>query len=274
MHLVHGLRKTCRIAIFLAIIGLITPAVAQDVDTVTSCPGTAKLPVTFQIDCSHLTDLATKQLCHPFIQNQACKVFPAYRAITGIKLEDRCKSIKFTIYEDATWPHPKGEGGLALNCAVDYLAQYSVKFRANSKLGPYDVHELLHEYQFALGALPSMHPLFASSMAEASRRIGDDEQYQRDIKQMRAESQRLHDELMAGKYASLPNQCSIAQTQVEESLYLENSRLLPMYYLKLPPSKGNSQAERDARFNRMFYVVSSARPEIKTFLTEHGCGPF
>ncbi len=242
MHLVHGLRKTCRIAIFLAIIGLITPAVAQDVDTVTSCPGTAKLPVTFQIDCSHLTDLATKQLCHPF--------------------------------KDATWPHPKGEGGLALNCAVDYLAQYSVKFRANSKLGPYDVHELLHEYQFALGALPSMHPLFASSMAEASRRIGDDEQYQRDIKQMRAESQRLHDELMAGKYASLPNQCSIAQTQVEESLYLENSRLLPMYYLKLPPSKGNSPAERDARFNRMFYVVSSARPEIKTFLTEHGCGPF
>src|SRR5258708_10444340 len=110
-------------------------------------------------------------------------------------------------------------------------------------------------------------------MAEASRRIGDDEQYQRDIKQMGAESQRPHDELMAGKYASLPNQCSIAQTQVEESLYLENSRLLPMYYLKLPPSNGNSHAERDARFNRMFYVVSSPRPELKTVLTEHASGP-
>jgi hypothetical protein len=201
-------------------------------------------------------------------------LFPAYRKITGIKLEDRCKSIKFTIYEDVNWPHPKGEGGLALNCAVDYLAQYSVKFPANSKMGPYDVHELLHEYQFALGPLPSMHPLFASSMAAAMLEIGDAEEYQLRLKQMKAESQRLHDDLEAGKYQSNPQQCSIAQTQVEESLYLENPKLLPMFYLKLPAAKGNSQGERDARFNRMFYVVSSAKPEVKQFLTEHGCGPF
>ena len=249
-------------------------AVPEDQNTVSSCPGQSSLPVSFQIDCSHLTDTATKQLCRPFIENQACKVFPAYRKITGIKLEDKCKSIKFTIYEDANWPHPKGEGGLALHCQVDYLEKYSVKFRSNSKMGPYDVHELLHEYQFALGPLPSMHPLFSSSMAEATRAVGDDEQYQRDIKNMQNESQRLHDELESGKYASLPNQCSLAQTQVEESLYLENNRLLSMYYLKLPPAKGNSQAERDARFNRMFFVVSSAKPEVKKFLTDHGCGPF
>lgn len=249
-------------------------AVAQDQSEVSSCPGQGKLPVTFQIDCSHLTDAGTRQLCRPFIENQACKVFPAYRKITGIKLEDKCKSIKFTIYEDANWPHPKSEGGLALNCAVDYLAQYSVKSRANSKIGPYDVHELLHEYQFALGPLPSMHPLFSSSMAEAARQVGDDEQYQRDIKQMQAESKRLHDELTKGKYAAAPNQCSIAQTQVEESLYLKNSKFVAMFYLKLPPARGNSQAERDARFNRMFYVVSSADPEVKKMLTEHGCGAF
>lgn len=253
-------------------------AVAQDQSEVSSCPGQGKLPVAFQIDCSHLADAATRQLCRPFIENQACKVFPAYRKITGIKLEDKCKSIKFTIYEDANWPHPKSEGGLALNCAVDYLAQYSVKARANSrtnsKIGPYDVHELLHEYQFALGPLPSMHPLFSSSMAEAARQVGDDEQYQRDIKQMQAESKRLHDELVAGKYAAAPNQCSIAQTQVEESLYLKNSKLVAMFYLKLPPAGGSSQAERDARFNHMFYVVSSADPEVRKMLTEHGCGAF
>jgi len=220
-----------------------------------------------------LTDPASKQLCRPFIENQACKVFPAYRKITGIKLEDKCKSILFTIYEDANWPHPKGEGGLALNCAVDYLEQYSVKFRKDSKLGPYDVHELLHEYQLLVGPLPSMHPLFASSMAEATRVVGDDEQYQLEIKRMRAESKRLHDELASGKYASAPNQCSIAQTQTEESLYLENPKLVSMFYLKLPSATGASQAERNARFNRMFVVVSSARPQIKKFLTDH-CGKF
>lgn len=248
-------------------------AVAQVQSEVSSCRGQGRLPVAFQIDCSHLTDKATRQLCRPFIENQACKVFPAYRKITSIKLEDKCKSIKFTIYEDANWPHPNA-GGLALNCAVDYLAQYSVKSRANSKIGPYDVHELLHEYQFALGPLPSMHPLFASSMAEATRRVGDDEQYQRDIRQMHTESKRLHDELNKGKYAAAPNQCSIAQTQVEESLYLKNSRFVTMFYLKLPRARGTSQAERDARFNRMFYVVSSADPEVKKMLTEHGCGAF
>lgn len=247
---------------------------AQDKSTVSSCPGQPKLPVTFQIDCSHLHDVATRQLCRPFIENQACKVFPAYRKITGIKLEETCPSIKFNIYEDDNWPHPKGEGGLALHCAVDYLEKYSVTFRKDWAQGPYDVHELLHEYQMALGALPSMHPLFGSSMAEAMREIGDAEEYQLRIKQMRSESQRLHDELANGKYKSDPKECSIAQTQVEESLYLENPRLVSMFYLKLPAANGNSQAERDARFNRMFYVVSSAKPDVKKFLTDHGCGPF
>ena len=156
-------------------------ALGQNLFMVSSCPGQGRLPVRFQVDCSHLTDPASKQLCRPFIENQACKVFPAYRKITGIKLEDKCTSILFTIYQDSNWPHPKGEGGLALNCAVDYLEQYSVKFRKDSKIGPYDVHELLHEYQLTLGPLPSVHPLFSSGMAEATRAVGDDEQYQTDI---------------------------------------------------------------------------------------------
>jgi hypothetical protein len=248
-------------------------AASQDQIMVSSCPGLGPLPVRFQVDCSHLSDSATKQLCRPFIENQACKVFPAYRKITGIKLEDQCRAILFTIYEDGNWPNPKGEGGLAKNCAVDYLQQYSVKFRKDSKMGPYDVHELLHEYQFTLGPLPSMHPLFSPSMAEATRAIGDDEQYQIDIKRMQAESKRLYDELQSGKYKGNPKECSIAQAQVEERLYLENPKLVSMYYLKLPPAKGNSQAERDARFNQMFSVVSSDNREVKKFLTDH-CGKF
>jgi hypothetical protein len=249
-------------------------ALAQNVTTVSSCPGQEKLPVTFEVDCSHVKDAADRQLCRPFIENQACKVFPIYRRITGIKLEQDCPSIKFTIYEDDNWPNPRGEGGLATHCKVDYLVKYGLKARANSPLGPYDVHELLHEYQFSLGPLPSMHPLFSSSMAEAERSLGDTAQYQRDTRNMQSEAQRLKDELENGKYKGSPKECSLAQAQVEESLYLENPKLVEMFYLKLPPAKGNSQQERDARFNRMFYTVSSANAEVKKMLTDHGCGQF
>ena len=256
-------------------VSFISPAaLAQDQASVSSCPGQVKLPVSFQIDCSHVKDPANKQLCRPFIENQACKVFPEYRKITGIKLEQTCPSIKFTIYQDDNWPHPKGEGGLALHCSVDYLEKYSLVARAKSPLGPYDVHEILHEYQLALGPLPSMHPLFTASMAEADHSLGDTNQYERDIKNMQAESQRLKEELVSGKFKGDPKECSIAQAQVEESLYLENPKLVLMFYLKLPPARGASQAERDARFNRMFYTVSSANPEVKKLLVDHGCGPF
>jgi hypothetical protein len=228
------------VAVFLAIIsvGWLVPAqgYAQDETAVSSCPGQPKIPVTFNIDCSHVSDAASKQLCRPFIENQACRVFPAYRKITGIKLEETCPSLKFTIYEDGNWPHPKGEGGLALHCAVDYLSQYSIKFRSNSKLGPYDVHELLHEYQFALGPLPSMHVLFGPSMAEAMREVGDAEGYQQRIKSMQDEARRLKERLDGEKGKPAANDCMLAQTQVEESLYLENSKDVYMFYLKLPPA--------------------------------------
>jgi len=250
-------------------------AIAQDVSTVSSCPGQSKLPVSFQIDCSHVKDAATRQLCRPFIENQACKVFPAYRKITGINLEDTCTQIKFMIYDDDSWPHPKGEaGGMAGHCSVDYLAKYSVNTRTNPKMGPYDVHEILHEYHLALGPLPDAHVLFASSMEEAIREIGDEQRYQQDIQRMRSEAKRLHDELESGKYKGDPRECSLAQTQVDEALYLENPRAVFAFYRKLPPAKGNSMPERNARFSRMYYIVSSDNPETKRFLTDHGCGPF
>ena len=243
---------------------------AQDTISVSNCPGAAKPAVTFEIDCSHVNTDADRQLCRPFIQNQACRVFPAYRKITDIHLENTCKSIKFTIYEDSNWPHPKGEGGLALNCAVDYLAEYSIRSHAKSKLGPYDVHELLHEYQIALGALPDAHVLFSSSMAEALREIGDTDEYQRSLKNMKEEAPRLKQELDAGKITG-DKECAIAMTQVEESLYLENSRNVYMYYLKLVPNKTKDMADRQRRFARMFYVVSGGKPEVLEFLRSHGC---
>jgi hypothetical protein len=186
----------CLVVLMIAGAGTV---VAQDVTSVSSCPGGSKLPVTLQIDCSHVTSEADKQLCRPFIENQACRVFPAYRKITGIHLENTCKAIKFTIYEDSNWPHPKGEGGLALQCGVDYLAQYSIRSHPKAKSGPYDVHELLHEYQLALGALPDAHVLFSSSMAEAQREIGETDDYDRSLKNMKEESPRLKQELDAGK---------------------------------------------------------------------------
>jgi hypothetical protein len=249
-----------------------TPLIAQDQTRVSSCKGQGESPITFQIDCSHVADAATKQLCRPFIENQACKVFPAYRKITGIKLEDTCKSIKFTIYEDNNWPHPKGEGGLALNCAVDYLAQYSLQGHPNSKIGPYDVHELLHEYQIPLGALPDAHVLFSSSMAEAMKEIGESDDYARAMKNMKDEASRLEQELRGGKVASA-KQCTVAETQVEESLYLDNSRSVYAFYRKLAISRNRALEDRQARFNRMFYLVSGPKPEVKKFLIDY-CGKF
>jgi hypothetical protein len=267
---IHILLLVSGSSLWLPAVGM---AQNQDQISVSSCPGQPKIPVSFQIDCSHVKDAANTELCRPFIQNQACKVFPAYRKITGINLENTCKSIKFTIYDDDNWPHPKGEGGLALNCAVDYLAKYSLQSHPRSKIGPYDVHELLHEYQIALGALPDAHVLFSSSMAEAMKEIGEPDEYNRSMQNMKAEAPRLAQELQSGKITG-PKRCTVAETQVEESIYLENSRSVYAFYRKLPISKNPSQADREARFDRMFYNVSGPKPEVKKFLLDNGCSPF
>lgn len=248
------------------------PALAQD--PVASCPGQANIPVSFQIDCSHVKSAADMQLCRPFIQNQACKVFPAYRKITGIELEKTCKSIKFNIYDDDNWPHPKGEGGLAGNCSVDYLAEYSLHGHPQSKIGPYDVHELLHEYQIALGALPDPHILFSSSMAEAMRLVGETDEYNQAIQRMKEEAPRLEQELQNGKITEQPKRCAVAETQVEETTYLADRQAVYAFYRKLVVSRNRDIADREARFARMLWIVSGPKPEVKKFFLDNGCAPF
>ena len=120
-------------------------ASAQDIVTVSECPG-KPLPITFQVDCSHLADPAMKQQCKPFAENQACKAFFAYRTITRISLEQSCPVFRYVIYG----------GG---RCVADYITDDSIGIK--SQVGLYDVHEILHVYQSDLGAIPYEHILFA-----------------------------------------------------------------------------------------------------------------
>ena len=88
---------------------LVAPAFAQDEITVSRCSDQNGLPVTFPVDYTHVADPATKQLSKPFAENQACKVFPAYRNITGIHLEESCPTFKYMIYDKDQWPHKGGD---------------------------------------------------------------------------------------------------------------------------------------------------------------------
>ena len=117
-------------SIAVAVMMLLPPgASAQDQFTVTTCPGGEKVPIPCEIDCSHLKDPQSKAHCEPFITNQACKLYPAYRKITNVVLEKWCKSVKYTIYDPDSWPKQDSEagaGGMTRSCSVDYLAKYSV----------------------------------------------------------------------------------------------------------------------------------------------------
>ena len=126
-------------------------------------------PDTCEIDCSHLKDPQSKAHCEPFITNQACKLYPAYRKITNVVLEKWCKSVKYTIYEPDSWPKQDSEagaGGMTRSCSVDYLAKYSVDSYFRLAGTPYDTHEILHVYQMGIGGISSLqyiHSLFGPS---------------------------------------------------------------------------------------------------------------
>jgi hypothetical protein len=262
------------IAVAIASASSLTPgtAFADDQITVSSCPGQTALPVTFRIDCSNVKDAAAKQLCKPFIENQACKVFPAYRQITGINLEESCPSINYTIYDKDNWPGGGEAGGLTLKCAVQYLAEYSVNAKAPAKIGPYDTHELLHVYQAVLGAIPYAHILFGPSQAEAMRLIGDVEAYDRAAAQMKETTGNFEERFQKLSSRSGIERCVLAEVQVEQTLYLDNPKTVYAFYRKLVRSRVADLADRQARFDRMYNTVSEGKS--RQFLIAHGCAPF
>ncbi len=247
-----------------------TPALAQDEITVSSCPNQATLPVTFQVDCSHVADPATKQLCKPFAENQACKVFFAYRKITGINLEESCPTFKYMIYDKDKWPHKEGDaGGDAVRCGAELMADFSALIK--SQIGPYDVHEILHVYQDELGAIPYAHILFGPSMTEARREIGDNKGYWDAMTRLKVGLK--NDEMNFQKGTIRPDdQCLSAELYIESTLYLKDANNVGQFYRKLVRSRLRDMADRQARFNRMYNEVSGGT--AKEFLVSHGCPAF
>jgi hypothetical protein len=236
---------------------------AQDTVTVSDCPGKL-LPVQFEVDCSHVADSALKQECPTFARNQACRVFFAYRDITGINLEQSCPVFKYEIYDENQWPHPKGEGGLAGHCGADILSDVALKI--DSPIGTYDVHEILHVYQAELGAIPQAHILFGPSMAEARKRIGDNKGYWNAMTQMKQE--------LARNKAALDKQpgvsdsaCIAAEVYTENNIYVSNPAAVMAFYRKLELGRARDMNDRFRRFNRMYDLVSEGK--AKPFLLNY-----
>ncbi|MGA2906237.1 MAG: hypothetical protein ABSE36_00915 [Terracidiphilus sp.] len=240
---------------------------AQDVITLDHCSG-ATLPVTFQVDCTHVADPQTKEMCWPFAENQACKVFQAYRKITGIHLEQYCPTFTYKLYDKDQWPQEPGDaGGFARRCGADLTMDGIIQ----SSIGPYDVHEILHVYQDnVLGALPDGHILFGPAMAEAQRLIGDGKSYWNTMGRMKAELARTTDAQYAGLEPD--RQCVKAEFYIEDSLYSKSVNNVELFYSNIERGGAKDMASRLARFNRMFDAVSGGT--ARQYLLAHGCAPF
>jgi hypothetical protein len=247
---------------------------AADVVTIRACSSQATIPVTFVVDCSHLKDAATRQLCAPFAANQACKVFPAYRKITGIRLEQRCSTITYTLYDKDNFPHSAGAGGISYDCRIDYMAQYALQPSRHPQLGPDDVHEILHHYQMSskeLAGMTAVHTLFETSMPEAEREVRDSVAYQSSLAALKADLPRMRERLKDGKVRPR-DRCKLARAVIEGELYLHDRRNVYRFYAKLASVAPRNPAEREAKFNAMLNDVAGGK--AKEFLTTYGCAPF
>jgi hypothetical protein len=251
-----------------------TMARAAEVVTVTTCPSQTTIPVKVVVDCSHVKDDATRRLCVPFAANQACKVFPAYRRITGIRLEQRCSTLTYRLYDKNNFPHGGIAGGMSYDCRVDYMAQYALLPSRHSQLGPYDVHEILHHYQMTsneLAGMTAVHPLFVTSMLEAEREIGDSLSYESSLAALKAELPGLREQLKDGTVKP-KDRCALARAVIEDELYLQDRKNVYRFYNELASVAPRNPVEREAKFNAMLNDVSGGN--AKEFLTKHGCAPF
>jgi hypothetical protein len=266
-----GLKVYFHIVAGIAVALANAPAVALDVTVVSTCPQQQHIPVAFKVDCSYLKDAATKALCGPFADNQACKVFPAYRKITNIYVEQLCPTIIYTIYDRDNWPNVGAGGGISIECRIDYLAEYALVPHAKSAIGPYEVHEILHQYQMAdetLAELTAFHPLFSSSMLEAEREVGDTQAYELGITRMKDDIGSLRTALDQATIAPA-NRCRMAQIVIEKNLYLHNAKNVYQFYRRLANGPvRNATSRLSAMLNTL------AGGTAKQFLRAHGCEAF
>ena len=201
-------------------------------------------------------------------------MFPAYRKITGIRLEERCPTITYTLYDKDNFPHGGGAGGVSYDCRVDYMAQYALQPSRPSQLGPYDVHEILHHYQMTsneLAGMTAVHTLFETSMLDALREIGDSVAYESSLAALKAELPRSRERLKDGTVRP-KDRCKLARAVIESELYLQDSKNVFRFYGELASVAPRTQAQREAKFNVMLNDVAGAN--AKRFLTTHGCAPF
>jgi hypothetical protein len=264
-----------RILVVLGFVAVATSAaLGAEVTTITSCPSQPTIPVKFVVDCSHVKDASNRQLCKPFIANQACKVFPAYRKITGIRLEQRCPILTYTIYDQDNFPHPGGVGGISYNCQIDHVTQYALQQFANSKIGPYEHHEILHHYQMTnkeLAGITAMHVLFESSLVELQAEIGDDVSHDKFLARLKNEPAQLRANLENDKVKPA-DRCKVARAVIESELYLANNKNVYLFYSRLASVVPRDAADREARYDAMLNDIAGGK--AKEFLTTHSCGPF
>ena len=225
--------------------------------TVSTYADGSPLPVTFKIDCSRLQD-PSKLDCKQFIEITARESFPALRKITGVKLESRCPTLTYTIYNQSDWPYG-GAGGMSLgDCTVAYLVDVLDAKYFDASFGVYDVHELLHQHQYGLPELLNdAHPFFSSTMAEAQRLIGDTYSYQQSQSQM--------SQAVASTVA--PAVCRQAQYKVESRLYLGSSNVVYGFYQNLRPDITDTSLQ----VSYQLYLASGQDSAVKTQLRDAGC---
>ena len=264
-----------RIFAVAGILAVATPAaLGGEVTTVASCPGQAAIPMKFVVDCSNVKDASDRKLCQPFIANQACKVFPAYRKVTGVGLDQRCPVLTYTIYDHDNFPHSGGAGGLSHDCRVDYIAQYALRPFARSSVGPYDVHEILHHYHMTvpvLTGITGMHVLFGPSMAEAEALIGDNVTHERTLRRIRSEPAELRAHLDSGRVRPAA-QCHVARNIIESELYVADRKNVYEFYRKLASIVPQNAGDHAAAYDSMLNDVAGGK--AKAFLSAHGCTSF
>jgi hypothetical protein len=232
----------------------------------------SQIPVTikFSVYCDKVRDQQARGLCGRFITNQACKVFPAYRALTGIPLEKYCKNITYRLFDRDAYPHDKG-GGISTPCEIHYIAGIVLNVSASPSIGPYEVHEILHQFQLASAVLREMtsrHPLFEVSMVEVKRRIGDVSGYQLSLARLQ-QSTAVAGTGAAAFTGNLMAPCETARHEIVRDLYLRNPITIYSIYALLTAAAPTSSGGQESYLNRALIDVS--RGDSRKLLEDNDC---